>query len=508
MAPSQSPLPCEPETATPSRNQSLKLLARFTVLGGAVRELWIVFGTKLLTILAYAVMNSTLVLWLSSDLGYNDAHAGYLVAVWSTAMTLCTVAVGSLVDAIGLRRAFLMGVGICLVARGIMTFTNIPWVALGCGLFPLAAGEALLTPVMVAAVRRYATTAQRSIAFAIFYAMMNLGFAIANFIFDFVRQGLGEHGHLTLPVLGVELTTYRTLFLISFLLTFPNLFLMYFCLREGVEATDDGVKITPLQPKYVERKLISATALTIRDSLRQTGKIFAGLWGQATFYKFLVFLSLAVAVRLIFYHMHYTYPKFGLRELGAGAPIGRLWAINSISIIILVPFVGALTQRFSAYRMVMVGSFISAASVFVMALPPSWFQGLAGGPLGDWLGHGWLGLKGEVNPYYVLIFCYIMILSLGEALWSPRLYEYTAAIAPKGQEASYMSLSYLPFFAAKFFVGMFSGVLLAKYCPETGPRHSETLWLIIALTTMITPVGLLLLKRYIRVPEAGRTEGG
>ena len=40
-----------------------------------------------------------------------------------------------------------------------------------------AAGEAMLTPVMVAAVRRYATTAQRSIAFAIFYAMMNTGFA-------------------------------------------------------------------------------------------------------------------------------------------------------------------------------------------------------------------------------------------------------------------------------------------------------------------------------------------
>jgi hypothetical protein len=57
---------------------------------------------------------------------------------------------------------------------------------------------------------------------------------------------------------------------------------------------------------------------------------------------------------------------------------------------------------------------------------------------------------------------------------------------------------------AKFFVGIFSGQLLARYCPETGPRHSQTLWLIIALTTLITPLGLLVLRRFIRLDEAGR----
>jgi MFS family permease len=503
------PAPAQPPSLVPPASEVgalRRLLQRFTVLRGAVRELWIIFGTKLLTILAYGVMNSTLVLWLSSDLGYTDIGAGSMVAIWSTAMTLCTVVVGSLVDAIGLRKAFLLGVSICFVARGVMTFADTRWLALGLGLFPLAAGEALLTPVMVAAVRRYATTAQRSIAFSIFYAMMNVGFAFSNFTFDYFRQHLGEHGHLTLPVVGIELTTYRTLFFTSFLLTIPNLLLFYFCLREGVEATDEGVKITPAQRQHSDQKVFTAMRLTARDTLQQTARIFAGLWQQTSFYKFLVFLSLVVAVRLIFYHMHYTYPKFGIRELGQGAPIGRLWAINAILIIFLVPLVGALTQRFSAYRMVMIGSFISGTSVFLMALPPEWFRPLADGQLGRWLGHGWLGLQGEVNPYYISIFLYVVVLSVGEALWSPRLYEYTAAIAPKGQEASYMSLSYLPYFVAKFFVGMFSGFLLARYCPESGARHSEVLWLIIALTTMITPVGLLVLRPYIRVPEAGRDE--
>ena len=71
-------------------------LGRFTVLRGAVRELWIIFGAKFLAILAYRVMNLTLALWLSSDLGYSDEYAGYLVAIWSLMMTLFTVLVGRL----------------------------------------------------------------------------------------------------------------------------------------------------------------------------------------------------------------------------------------------------------------------------------------------------------------------------------------------------------------------------------------------------------------------------
>jgi dipeptide/tripeptide permease len=100
----------------------------------------------------------------------------------------------------------------------------------------------------------------------------------------------------------------------------------------------------------------------------------------------------------------------------------------------------------------------------------------------------------------------MVLLSIGEAFWSPRLYEYPAAIAPKGQEGSYMSLSLLPYFVAKFFVGSISGFLLQTYCPATGPRDSGTMWLIIGLMAMITPVGLLVFRRSIQVHEEGRSE--
>jgi MFS family permease len=482
----------------------VSFLERFLVLRGAVRELWLVFGAKMLAFLAYTVMNQTLVLWLSSDLGYDDQHAGYFVMAWSAVMTLFTVLVGSFTDAIGLRKTFILGVCICIVSRVIMTGTLVKGIALGCGLLPLAVGEALMGPVMVAAIQRYTTTAQRSISFSIFYVMMNVGILLGNVVFDYVRKDLGEHGLFTVPLVGAQLSTYRTLFLVSTLLTLPNLLLMYFLLRGGVEATDAGVVITPQHPKYLGEHFLRALALMLRDAFRDTVRIFAGLWRQPGFYKFLAFLSLAALLRLVISHMYYTYPKFGIRELGPGAPVGRLWALNPFTIIILVPLVGALSQKISAYRMVVAGSIVAASSVFIMAIPPHLFQALADGPLGNLIAHRWLGVAGPVNPYYVSIFLYVLAFSLGEALYSPRLYEYAAAIAPKGQEASYMALSYLPFFLAKLFVGMFSGVLLARYCPPAGPRHSETLWLIIALITALAPIGLISLRRFIQVHEAGR----
>ena len=57
---------------------------------------------------------------------------------------------------------------------------------------------------------------------------------------------------------------------------------------------------------------------------------------------------------------------------------------------------------------------------------------------------------------------------------------------------------------AKLLVGTVSGELLAKYCPEVGAKHSATMWLIVALMATVAPVGLIALRRHIRVHEAGR----
>ena len=491
------------EAVSVSETPVEKFIGKFTVLKGAVPELWLAFALKLLNFAAYAVTNLTLKRWLSTEFGYSDQQALGLVAAWSITMTVVTLLVGALTDAIGLRKTFFLGVWICIVARAVMVIAPSPWFAIAFGLFPLAVGEALGTPVLVAAVRKYSTTPQRSISFSASYMMVNFGSLAAAFIFDWVRQGLGERGHFALPLFDTSLTTYRTLFLVSFgiqVLMLPLVWLI----RPGLEVTDDGVKIVPSAPKIRDANLFATFFRTVSDSAKDTIRIFRELFKQSGFYRLLAFLMLLAFLKLVLMQMYYVFPEFGIRELGEGAPIGKLWGINAMIVLGTLPFIGALTQRFPAYGMVTFGGIIVAASVFIMALPTEWFRPLADGAFGQWLGHGYLGLKGEVHPYYVMIAIYVVVLSVGEAFYSPRVYEYASAIAPKGQEASYGALSYVPFLLAKLLIGTFSGALLAKYCPAVGERHSETMWLFVALFATVAPVGLIVLRRFIRVQEAGR----
>ena len=100
-------------------------IAKFTVLKGASRELWITFGVKLLGVMAYKMTVMTLSLWLISDFGYGDVSAGSVVAAWTISMTIVTLLVGSLTDAIGLRRTFFLGVWICAVSYTHLTLPTI-----------------------------------------------------------------------------------------------------------------------------------------------------------------------------------------------------------------------------------------------------------------------------------------------------------------------------------------------------------------------------------------------
>jgi MFS family permease len=476
-------------------------LGKFTVLKGAQRNLWLTFLIKFLIYTAYSVTNKTMVLWLSKDLGFSDQAAGALVGwVWAPAMTVFTLLAGSLTDAIGLRRTFFLGVAICTIARSVMVVSTIPSLALACGVLPLAVGEALGTPVLLAATRRYSTVAQRSISFSIIYMIMNIGYFAAGWIFDYVRQV-----HLHVSLLGFEPSSYQQLFMVSLAFEIVLFPVIYF-IRRGAEANNGGRVIEKSSgDDATPPGFWKSIGDTVRQTAIDTAHLFRRLIGQSGFYRLLVFFLFIGFLKAIFLQMDYVFPKFGIRELGVNAPVGKLSAINAIVIICLVPIVGALTQKFAAYRMVIIGGTICAAGVFIMALPTEWFLSASHSMIGQWLGRGYLGLQGSIHPYYIMAALYLIVFSIGEAFYSPRVYEYAAAIAPKGQEASYGSLAYLPFLVGKLLVGA-GGWLLAAYVPEHGPRHPRTMWLIFALAASVAPVGLIVFRRYIRVPEAGRQD--
>ena len=92
---------------------------------------------------------------------------------------------------------------------------------------------------------------------------------------------------------------------------------------------------------------------------------------------------------------------------------------------------------------------------------------------------------------------FVITLSEGESLWSPHLHDYTTSVAVEGWEGTYMALSSAPLILAKLTVWFMCSKLLQRYLPEHLREgedcHSNTMWQIIALSTIISAVLITLL---------------
>lgn len=473
------------------------VLSKFLVLRSAPRELWLTYYGKVMETVAYALCNMGLMLYLINDLRFSDQGAGTFVGIWATAFSLATFLVGSLSDAMGIRKTLIWSFGACVVFRVVSALSGSPTFTPIVGLMPMAFAAAMTLPVMVAATRRFTNKAQGSMGFALLYVFMNIGFAISGKVFDWVRNSMGKDGTFTVPVIGAQLSVYETIFLLSAGFTLAGLIPFFFGMREGAEMPDEGDEVQFEVADAVEGGALAALA----EVLRKTRKILGEVFREPNFYRFLLFLSLVVGVRLVFYHMHYTLAPYADRELGYGSRFGTAWGVlNPVMIIVLTPIVGAFCQKISSYKMIVTGTAICAGATFMLVLPNDLMAGLAGGSIESGL-KWFLAIDGQLGPLYYNLIVFAFLFSIGEAIWTPRLYEYTATVAPKGRESTYMGLSMLPLFFGKLLAGPLSGFLLGRYCPVDDVRQSGSLWLVVALMAAASPILILLLKNVVRPRE-------
>jgi MFS family permease len=477
---------------------SLPLLERITVMAKAPRELWLIYLAKVFETTAYALVNYGLMLHLIEDLDFSRSGAGWFVGVFSLLFSFFTFLVGALSDAMGIRKTLVIALVVCTITRLLAALLGHPLLSPLLAFVPMTFGAALALPVMVAAARRYTSKKQQSIGFALLYVFMNAGFLIAGKLFDKIRKRIGSDE--VVGLLGMELSVYQVVFLISTAFTALSLVVVLF-MRRGVEMDDDTdeVVINPVETTPVGATILS----TIAQALRKTGGIFKEVLGEKAFYRFLLFLGIIVLVRIVFQHMHYTLAPWADGELGYGSKFGTAWGVvNPALIIVLTPLVGLFAARVSSYRMIVVGTSICAAACFLLALPGGTFASLGPTSLGTaakWI----LDLDGNLAALYFNLLFFAVAFSIGEAIWSPRLYQYTAAVAPKGREATYMGLSILPLFLGKLFAGPLGGYLLTRYSPAEGARSGGTLWLVVALMAVGTPALILLLRSIIQPKEDG-----
>jgi MFS family permease len=265
----------------------------------------------------------------------------------------------------------------------------------------------------------------------------------------------------------------QIIFLVAVLATLVSLVVVIFLIRSRIPAEELEDEADSKEEVKPEVKMEAAARDETRD--KSAWQVMKEVTSEKVFWIFMAFIFLLVLVKMIFQYNHSLYPLY-MERIGLSNWTGKLYSINPFLIILLVPIATAITQNMKPYHVITIGSFIAAGSVFFMGF-------------------------GEAIS---LIVMYQVVLSIGEAVYSPLIYEYTAKVAPPGKEASYMAYSKAPMFFAKVAAGPITGLLLMHLCPEgsTEPqRNTELMWIIVGISTMISPITLLLAKRWLDIPS-------
>jgi POT family proton-dependent oligopeptide transporter len=198
--------------------------------------------------------------------------------------------------------------------------------------------------------------------------------------------------------------------------------------------------------------------------------------------RFLTFIFSLLGVRTLFAHQWLTMPDYVTRCFpeDVGAKFEWISALNPAIIVVGTPLVAVMTARVPVLTMMIAGTTLSAGSTLLL--------------VGD--------------PNLSLLLTYVVLFSIGEALWSSRFLEYVAQIAPPDQLGTYMGVANVPWFLAKFTTGLYSGWMLQRYVPaaDTGAAQDPaTMWAIYAAIAMSSPVLLVLASPWLRNVDSVRS---
>ena len=420
------------------------------LVGPGSRDLWLIYLATFLEYLGIFSFLQTIPLWLSGDFGLGDKAAGGWASFFSLIATLLSFFAGALADSFGVRRFLVVSFALAAVTRLGMSLADGPATAIA-WMMAFAFAYALTSPALQVAVNMASKPHTRAFAFSLWYVSFNLAGAVIGVPIDWIRRQFLVEGKLAprmldLPLLGTrEVSAHDVILACGFASAALAALIVLFVRRDlGRDAASDPPAANPLR----------AVASVVSDR---------------RFWRFMLLMVLLSLVRLMFQHMHFTWPKYVTRIEGDSFPVGTVWSLNSLGVLFLVPLATALTRRLPIFPVLLLGATISAVSPFLLCFGSS--------------------LQIQVTM--------IAVLTIGESLWSPRMYEYNVAIAPRGQEATYVGLAKLPFFLAKLIVTPMSGWLLANYCPVDGPRDPATLWFIVGMSTVAGPLGMWLLQGWL-----------
>ena len=451
----------EPRSSAPASFRDLlrasgkEMLQPFIDLFHVSRALWGVNLSYILEGLTYFGVLGVLAIFFNEYIGLTDVEADWMVAVQSAGITLAMLLLGATVDLVGPRRAILLSLSLMLIGRVLLAISPATgpmegmWgtshlVAMG-GVLWIILGYGIYQPACYAAVRFFTTEKTAAMGYAMLYALMNLGGFLPGLLSPPVRKAFGIPGvfwvYSALTVAGMAV-------------------IAYFLTRKAVEeAAASGLGMQkqegPKKP-FKEQAIYYLRNFPYKDA------------------RFISFIFLLIPVQTLFAHNWLTLPQYCNRAFTGIVSENYEFFVNfsPLLVFILAPIVTALTSHRDTYRMMIAGTLVMAAPTFLLVLGPS----------------------------MTTLFAFLVLMTIGEAMWSPRFLQWIAEVAPKDMTGIYMGIGQFPWFLTKVVTGLYAGWFLSEYCPAGVPPeqlHTETMWLVYACIAMVSPIGLWLARGWM-----------
>jgi dipeptide/tripeptide permease len=187
------------------------------------------------------------------------------------------------------------------------------------------------------------------------------------------------------------------------------------------------------------------------------------------------FIFILIPVQTLFAHNWLTIPQYTNRAFtGMVSQNFEFFSnLNPLLIFVLTPVITALTAHRNTYSMMIYGTIVMSVPTFLLTLGP--------------------------RPGLLVLF--LIMMSVGEAMWSPRFLQWIAETAPKNMAGIYMGIGQFPWFLTKMITGLYSGWFLMHYCPDRTPPaqlHTETMWFYYGLIAIASPIGLIVARKWMK----------
>jgi dipeptide/tripeptide permease len=429
--------------------------------------------TELFERAAYYSMASFIVIYLGR-LGLGDYWPSILNGVLWYLVYFLPVLSGSIADMIGFRRSLLMACVVLVCGYFLMGYPV--WfggqtlalqggheVTAGIGVvLPVALsilligiGGSFVKPCIAGTVQR-THLGKATLAFAIFYMVINVGSVFGRLTAFFVRTKLGK------------LDTIFIVSMVASILAFMVVLLLY---RDPESAVD------PSKPR------------------RTFPEVFIGMIKVLFNGRFFLFLVVSSGFYFIYNQVYNVLPLYVKKTVELSPAMDLYTMANPITIVLFQLLITKLFGKLPPIKSIIVGTVIIGLSMLINVAPLF----MAGGVTAK--------LLLPMGSLFVVMT--VALIAFGELFASSRLYEYIGSLAPKGQEGLFLGYANLPMAIGSLVGGpagawLFNKVMCAGAVTQADgllkldPKAAATGWIILTLFGLGSAFSLWIYNRWLQ----------